>query len=467
MSQFNSIFSPLTNKLARLAGITLLAVAALFAGTQQISAQTTCVQNLVVNLNGSCEATVALNSVVIGATSGLRLKINDNNPTDDGATDGKVNAVSPATGWSYGVFNTTNGQLVCQGTIIVQDRFRPVFTDSTKLHWNLIDTIVTWADNLDNIVNQSATYGAIPSTNGTRFYTGRPWLIDSCELNAYGPASSTFTAAASATNRRKWLGIRLNAQINNPDTIGGKNDSLGLWPTTIANMQLKVTDYLESPQCDSIAFQYKLRRSFQFIDRRGNDTTLNQIIYFQRPANRGSEADIYSRAASSRDGDVLTDTIHRGPGNLGQFGPFGASLKRTNITYNGSTNYVDRMTIAGAPTTAPYTKARYNGATVNGVDTFQFNIQGASCVVAPSTTAEHRALLTAIYVAKDSTPIGAQDSVSLFDDVVRTRYNYSVSFETTTLMLVIQVKKCSILPVYLTGVVVASKKILLLLNLKI
>jgi hypothetical protein len=434
MSQFNSIFSPLSNKLARLAGITLLAVAALFASTQQISAQTTCVQNLVVNLNGSCEATVALNSVVIGSTSNLRLKINDNNPTDDGATDGQVNAVSPATGWSYGVFNTTNGQLVCQGTIIVQDRFRPVFTDSTAKHWKLIDTIVTWADNLDNIVNQAATYGALPTakSDANRFYTGRPWLIDSCELNAFGPDTTTFAGTTNAT-RRTWLGIRLNAQINNPDTVGGRNDSIGRWPITIANMQLKVTDYLESPQCDSIAFQYKLRRSFQFIDRRGNDTTLNQIIYFQRPANRGSEASIYSRAASSRDGDVLTDTIHRGPGNLGQFGPFGASLKRTNITYNGSTTYVDRMTIAGAPTTAPYTKARYNGATFNGVDTFQFNIQGsAACVVPPSTEAGHRALLQSIYVAKDSTPIGAQDSVSLFDDVVRTRFNYSVSFETTT-----------------------------------
>jgi hypothetical protein len=38
MSQFNSIFSPLTNKLARLAGITLLAVAALFASTQNVVA---------------------------------------------------------------------------------------------------------------------------------------------------------------------------------------------------------------------------------------------------------------------------------------------------------------------------------------------------------------------------------------------------------------------------------------------
>jgi hypothetical protein len=47
MSQFNSIFSPLTNKLARLAGITLLAVAALFASTQNLSAQAnTCVTSL-------------------------------------------------------------------------------------------------------------------------------------------------------------------------------------------------------------------------------------------------------------------------------------------------------------------------------------------------------------------------------------------------------------------------------------
>jgi hypothetical protein len=398
-----------------------------------MSAQS-CVQNLVVNLNGSCEATVTPAMVIVGSSANLRLKINDNNPTDDDAVtgNGKVNAVSPATGWSYGVFNTTNGQLVCQGTIIVADKFRPVFTDSTAKHWKLIDTIVTWADNLDDIYNVAATYGSIPTDKANRFYTGRPWLVDSCELNVYG-VDTSFNVAGGA--KIQWMGIRLNARRNNPDTTGGLVDSIGRWPITIANMQLKVTDYLESPQCDSVAFAYKLRRSFQFIDRRGNDTTLNQIIYFQRPANRGSELLVTSRSASTtRDGVVNSDTINRGPGNLGQFGPFGASIKRRNITYNGSTpTYVDRMTILGSVGTgATYTKARYNGPTVNGVDTFQFNIQGTSCVVPPSTEAGHKALLRAIYVAKDSTPIGAQDSVSLFDDVVRTRFNYSVSFETTT-----------------------------------
>ena len=82
MSQFNSIFSPLTNKLARLAGITLLAVAALFASTQQMSAQT-CVQNLTVNLGSKCSVTLTPSMVLVGATVGTEvLKINDSSPHD-------------------------------------------------------------------------------------------------------------------------------------------------------------------------------------------------------------------------------------------------------------------------------------------------------------------------------------------------------------------------------------------------
>ena len=98
MSQFNSIFSPLSNKLARLAGITLLAVAALFASTQQMSAQA-CVQNLVIGLDGNCEVDVPVSTVLLGGNPALYyLKINDNNPNDDNATTGagKVNALSPA-----------------------------------------------------------------------------------------------------------------------------------------------------------------------------------------------------------------------------------------------------------------------------------------------------------------------------------------------------------------------------------
>ena len=78
MSQFNSIFSPLTNKLARLAGITLLAVAALFASTQQMSAQA-CVQNLVIGLDDNCEVNVPVSMVLLGGNpTDYYVKINDN-----------------------------------------------------------------------------------------------------------------------------------------------------------------------------------------------------------------------------------------------------------------------------------------------------------------------------------------------------------------------------------------------------
>ncbi|MEY4030091.1 MAG: hypothetical protein RJA90_1290, partial [Bacteroidota bacterium] len=85
MSQFNSIFSPLSNKLARLAGITLLAVAALFASTQQMSAQISCVQNVTVSLSSVCNDQVTVSMVALGVTNTANyyVRINDDTPTDD------------------------------------------------------------------------------------------------------------------------------------------------------------------------------------------------------------------------------------------------------------------------------------------------------------------------------------------------------------------------------------------------
>ncbi|MFN6078989.1 MAG: hypothetical protein ACK48I_07240, partial [Bacteroidota bacterium] len=125
MSQFNSIFSPLTNKLARLAGITLLAVAALFASTQQVAAQgpagaTTCVTSLEVRVGLNCQATVTSSMVLLGTSTAYSVQINDLNPTNGGDVDG----ISPASGWVYGVYNGTT--LICTGVIYAVDYTAPV-----------------------------------------------------------------------------------------------------------------------------------------------------------------------------------------------------------------------------------------------------------------------------------------------------------------------------------------------------
>jgi len=167
MSQFNSIFSPLTNKLARLEGITLLAVANLFASTQQMSAQT-CIQNLSINLGRSCEINISPEMVALGLPAGTYyVRINDNSPTDS-----KVNAVSPASGWTYGLFKQAGGSpstsdaLICQGTIITTDDAAPVFSAAQAAAWADIDTVITWADNLNEIQDQ-AQFGSANNAYGT------------------------------------------------------------------------------------------------------------------------------------------------------------------------------------------------------------------------------------------------------------------------------------------------------------
>jgi len=161
MSQFNSIFSPLTNKLARLAGISLLAVAALFASTQQMSAQS-CVQNLTIALNGQCEVKVNLTSVMVGTPpSGAYLMINDESPADSNT----IRSISPATGFTYGVFSST-GQLLCQGTIITNDFTEPVMAANNKAEWAAIDTVVMWSDDINNVLNVTKTWNRDLQTTG-------------------------------------------------------------------------------------------------------------------------------------------------------------------------------------------------------------------------------------------------------------------------------------------------------------
>jgi hypothetical protein len=449
MSQFNSIFSPLSNKLARLAGITLLAVAALFASTQQMSAQA-CVQYVTISLDENCEVTIPVAMVLIGGNpSDYYLKINDNNPNDDNG-DGLVNAVSPASGWSYGVFKKSNNALQCQGRIIVVDDFHPVFNAGAETHWGKIDTIITWADNLDDIYNNQASWaatatnntwgGAIPTTASPQFYTGRPWMADPCEQiqqGKGGPAGGDNIAemSAGAVGVGIWLGIRTQADnsANVADSSNAYNQPR-TWPDLASNaVQMKVTDYLESPQCDSqsLGFHYKLRRTFQMIDKRGNDTTLNQIIYFQRSALRGTNGGGETPLANST--TKVTQWLSKGPGNLGQYGPFGNNPKRARLTYASQNNFTVANRVAESSTFTKYgvdIMSTSNGGRYSRyIDTIAFDLSNVTaCNAAPATKAEVETILRNVYVAIDTTAVGAQDSLSLFDPEFAQRMNYSVSF---------------------------------------
>jgi hypothetical protein len=430
MSQFNSIFSPLTNKLARLAGITLLAVAALFAGTQQMSAQT-CVQNLTVNLGGQCSVTLTPAMVMVGtAPSGAFLKINDNSPID--AT---VDAISPVTGWTYGVFTadpstTPSATLICSGTIVTTDNVGPTFSVAQKAAWELIDTVVTWADNLDEVQNVTASfwgnstgYQTKPAFGtGSRWYVGRPYMTDSCEYAGLAPGTLTrdsFWLIDADGNGRAVTGTAVpGVGYPSADSVGTN----GALFHTSRNLQVKVTDYLETPQCDSLGFTNKLRRSWQFIDQRGNSTTLNQIIYFKRPDLRGSLADPFARTNASP-----SPTLDRGPGNLGQFGPFGTNNRRIAAPAYGeasSTAGITAISFAGLGGDKMTTKYSLGGQTLR--DTIAYELgTGSTCYNFDAATSM-RDLLTCLYVAVDTLPSGQPDSISLFSASLKS--NYSVSF---------------------------------------
>jgi len=233
MSQFNSIFSPLTNKLARLAGITLLAVAALFASTQTLEAQgATCVTSLQVrlaNTSSVCNQTaITPDMLIVGAIpTGAYVKINDLNPSNNGTSASpaaQVDGVSPVDGWAYGVYVPGTGTtevLICSGKIYAVD-LTPPNTVKPLDHDQLT------CDDISSVLNVTGTWGA--TTTG-RYYTGRPTFTDNC-----------------------------------------------------TPVQLKVTDRIDYTDCASSGVMAIITRRFQAIDQYGNDTTVTQYINFRRPA---------------------------------------------------------------------------------------------------------------------------------------------------------------------------------------
>jgi hypothetical protein len=238
MSQFNSIFSPLTNKLARLAGITLLAVAALFASTQQMSAQgpggsTTCVTSLEVRLGHGCSSTVTSSMVLLGTTTAYDVRINDLNPTNGGIVDG----ISPASGWVYGVYSGST--LLCSGVIYAVDYTAPEITSTTNggvTGTTATDTLL--CKDISKVLNQPNSWTSSTSNN---YFTGR------------------------ITNR--------GGTVPLTDSCGGL-------------VQTKVTDRIDYTDCATNNVFATITRTFQAIDQRGNDTTVTQLINFVRPMPR-------------------------------------------------------------------------------------------------------------------------------------------------------------------------------------
>ncbi len=71
------------------------------------------------------------------------LKINDLNPTNGGRVDG----ISPASGWVYGVYNAA-GALVCQGVIYAVDYTAPLVTAPAAVEF--------WCDDISAVYNNDS-----------------------------------------------------------------------------------------------------------------------------------------------------------------------------------------------------------------------------------------------------------------------------------------------------------------------
>jgi len=335
MSQFNSIFSPLTNKLARLAGITLLAVAALFASTQNIAAQgsQTCVTSLEVRVGDNCQATVTVGMVMLGTVVGTPdVRINDLNPTNGGIVDG----VSPASGWAYGVYasSAASAALICQGVIFAVDYTAPAVVDPAD-HNQLT------CDDIANVLNVEASWKTA--------------------TNAY------FTGALTSVT----------------DNCGGL-------------VQVKVTDRIVYDECNSGGVMATITRTFQAIDQRGNDTTVTQLITFNRP----------SKTALA---------VHT------------SSTRTAKTTINGLAVYSTNGTVGGGVYVA-------TPGTVTTPNMVVFN----KCTGIPSTKDDLRAYLQSIYTYKYGNSISTgtgfttgADSLSFFNTGLNALCNYSSDFTYT------------------------------------
>ncbi|MFZ4377701.1 MAG: hypothetical protein ACOYN9_15185, partial [Saprospiraceae bacterium] len=185
---------------------------------------TTCVTSLEVRLGrttlNDCSADVTVDMVVLGGgIAGLDLRINDLNPTNGGRVDG----ISPASGWVYGVYRTSSNTLVCTGVIYAVDYTAPAVTVPAT-HSQLT------CDDIANVLNVQSSW-----TTATGAY---------------------FTGALTSVGT---------------DNCGGL-------------VQVKVTDRINYTDCAAGGVMATITRTFQAIDQRGNDTTVTQLIEFKRPS---------------------------------------------------------------------------------------------------------------------------------------------------------------------------------------
>lgn len=267
---------------------------------------------------------------------------------------------------------------------------------------------------------------------------GKGGSVDANGFDNQTPVDGIAELSGGAVGLGRWLGIR-TATNNGAVTNDSSNafNAARTWPDLASRaVQYKVTDYLESPQCGAQAdgYHYVLRRTFQMVDKRGNDTTLNQIIYFQRSQTRGANGALPLANSNTR----VTEWLSKGPGNLGQFGPFGNNPKRARLAYNNQGNFTtaSRLSATARVNTFSFygidSMSNSNGGRYSQyIDTVSFNLTNGSTCVAPSGAnerAELEAVLRDLYVAIDTTALGAQDSLSLFDPEFGIRMNYSVSF---------------------------------------
>ncbi|MFN9380605.1 MAG: hypothetical protein ACK6BQ_11660, partial [Bacteroidota bacterium] len=226
--------------------------------------------------------------VILGSAIGTPdIRINDLNPTNGGIVDG----VSPASGWSYGVYasSASSAALICQGVIFAVDYTAPVVTAPAAVEF--------WCDDI------SAVYNNITSWNSP---------------------TATYFAGNLTETLGSALGTGTDAVMTTTDNCGGV-------------IQIKVTDQIAYTECGSSASSATgtifatITRSFVAIDQRGNDTTVTQIITFKRPDIIGSAGPAYAGGAGYNTINGVTVFSTNGAVNPAASTYFAQSASGTNM----------------------------------------------------------------------------------------------------------------------------------------
>jgi hypothetical protein len=170
------------------------------------------------------------------------------------------------------------------------DNGGPVFENNTaRESWKLIDTVIMWSNNLQDIVNNNSSW----NNPASKWFIGFPKVKDAC-------GNGTFRTV-------------VDDQVSYYDCNAGNQDGIN----------------------EPKDVHAKLVRSFHFFDNLGNKNTITQVIYFKRP----SLNDICNASNSSFSNRVYDF----GPNNMTSFGVLGNNKRIRSSSYFPAGN-IDMLT---------------------------------------------------------------------------------------------------------------------------